>query len=84
MASNPHSDFTTHNRTLPTLSNLPIFATVAGGFCGGSVVYVEVLGAEHQGWGRGARPVVAGSMLAVGYSFSSVGRHGDMDGLWYL
>ena len=27
MASNPHSDFTTHNRTLPTLSNLPIFAT---------------------------------------------------------
>ena len=28
MASNPHSDFTTHNRTLPTLSNLPIFTTV--------------------------------------------------------
>ena len=28
MASNPHSDFTTHNRTLPTLSNLPIFATL--------------------------------------------------------
>ena len=27
MASNSHSDFTTHNRTLPTLSNLPIFAT---------------------------------------------------------
>jgi len=29
MASNPHSDFTTHNRTLPTLSNLPIFATLS-------------------------------------------------------
>jgi len=29
MASNPHSDFTTHKRTLPTLSNLPIFATHA-------------------------------------------------------
>jgi len=28
MASNPHSDFTTHNCTLPTLSNLPIFATL--------------------------------------------------------
>ena len=28
MASNPHSDFTTHNCTLPTLSNLPIFATI--------------------------------------------------------
>jgi len=28
MVSNPHSDFTTHNHTLPTLSNLPIFATV--------------------------------------------------------
>ena len=27
MASNPHSDFTTHNSTLPTFSNLPLFAT---------------------------------------------------------
>ena len=29
MASNPHSDFTTHNRSLPTLSNLLTFTTLS-------------------------------------------------------
>ena len=57
---------------------------VTGEFCRGSMVYAEVLGAEYQGWGRGARLVVTGSTLAAGYLFSSAGGHGDGDGLWYL
>jgi len=58
MASNPHSDFTTHNRTLPTLSNLPTFATW--------VVYVTYgySGAWRVAWRMWAREVV-GSMLCL-------------------
>ena len=50
---------------------------VTGKFYRGSVVYVEVLGAEYWRQGRGTRPVVAGGTLAASYSFSSVGGHGD-------
>jgi len=57
---------------------------VSGGACGGSAVYLEVLGAEYQRQGGGARPVVAGNALAAGHSFSSVGGHGDRGKLWCL
>ena len=57
---------------------------IAGRFCRGAAVYVEVLGAEYRGWGRGSRSIVTGGALAAGYSFSSVGGHGDVGGLWCL